>query len=279
MELRLVLDSAGIMARVDFDHGRWLLSVDEVSVERAEHELDEYRRENLTRSSRVIALAPVFGGAVPGVMLYAVVVLAVGIATLPWGLAVDLFTPGQMQSGQVMSGQWWRTVTALTLHLDEGHLASNLLFGVLFGFLAGRTLGGGMAWLSIVVAGSLGNLVNAMVQSDEHTSVGASTAVFAALGILVADALRPRVSAGESLLRRWSPLVGGMMLLSFIGIGGGRVDVMAHVTGFLAGLVIGFLISRLPVRWRANDKLQFATGSLALIMVSIAWVIALRSAQ
>lgn len=279
MELRLVLDSAGIPARVDFDHGQWLLSVEALAADRAGQELDEYRRENLSRSSRVMPILPVYGGAITGVLVYAAIVVSVGIATLPWGLGLDLFTPGQMQAGQVMSGEWWRTVTALTLHLDEGHLASNLLFGVLFGFLAGRTLGGGIAWLAIVVAGSIGNLANAMVQSAEHTSVGASTAVFAALGVLVADALRPRVSAGESLLRRWRPLIGGLMLLAFIGVGGGRVDVMAHVTGFLAGLVIGWVASRLPDHWRANDKVQFATGLLAVALVAFAWVIALGAAS
>jgi membrane associated rhomboid family serine protease len=221
---------------------------------------------------------PVHSGAVTGVLAYAVVILSVGIITLPAGPGGPLFLDGQMQAGEVLGGQVWRTVTALTLHLDVGHLASNLLFGALFGFLAGRVLGGGVAWLSIVVAGALGNLVNAMVQAPQHQSVGASTAVFAALGVIVASALRPRWSSRESLLRRWAPLVAGVMLLSLIGVGGERTDVMAHVTGWMAGLVIGWGSSRLPDHWLSRRTVQWWTGFAAIAIVSLSWLVAIAKA-
>jgi rhomboid protease GluP len=278
MESRLVLEASGIAARAEFHGGWWMLIVNEDDVAAAAAELDAYRQENLSRTTGIMAAIPVYAGAVSGVLAYAAVIISVGIITLPGGPGWPLFQEGQMQAGQVMEGQVWRTVTALTLHLDEGHLASNLLFGALFGFLAGRVLGGGVAWLSIVVAGALGNLVNAMVQSREHNSVGASTAVFAALGVIVANALRPRSSSRESLLRRWAPLVGGVMMLSFIGVGGERTDVLAHVTGLMAGLVIGWGSSRLPDHWLSSGKVQWWAGFSAIAIVSLSWLVAIAMA-
>jgi rhomboid protease GluP len=277
MESRLVLEVAGISGRAEFRDGWWWLVVDEAELPSAVVELEAYRRENLSRSTATMQAAPVYSGVGLAVLVYATVIVSIGVCTAPWGLGLDLFTPGSMQAGQVMAGQWWRTVTALTLHLDEGHVASNLLFGTLFGFLAGRVLGGGVAWMSIVLAGALGNFVNAIIQAPEHTSIGASTAVFAALGVIVANSLRPSSSKSESLLRRWSPLVGGVMLLALIGVGGERTDVLAHVTGFLAGILIGWGSSRLPIDWLANDKLQLSAAVATLAIVLISWMIAIAA--
>lgn len=277
MELRLVLEAAGIAAWAQSRRGWWMLIVEPADFQTARAELEDYRRENQSVSTRALQTAPVYDGAIAGAVGYAFVILLIGIATLPWTLGIDLFSPGEMQAGRVVAGDWWRTVTALTLHVDEGHLASNLLFGVLFGFLAGRALGGGVAWSAIVLGGTLGNAINAIVQAPEHTSVGASTAVFAALGVLVANALRPRQSGEESLLRRWRPLVGGLMLLALVGVGGERTDVTAHVTGFLSGLLVGWVASRLPVRWLADDRVQLVSGFATLVMISLAWVVALNA--
>jgi membrane associated rhomboid family serine protease len=275
MESRLVLEAAGISGRAEFRDGWWWLVVDQEELPDAITELEAYRQENLSRTTAAVRSPPIYSGAVWAVLIYAAVVVLIAVLTAPWGYGLDLFTDGSMQAGLVKAGQWWRAVTALTLHLDEGHVASNLVFGSLFGFLAGKALGGGVAWLSIVIAGAFGNGVNAMVQAPEHTSVGASTAVFAALGVIVANSLRPRLFQNESLLRRWSPLVGGVMLLALIGVGGERTDVLAHVTGFFAGILIGWASSRLPNRRLANDRFQMLAGVSALAIVAIAWTIAL----
>ena len=52
-------------------------------------------------------------------------------------------------SSEVLDGQWWRTITALTLHSGLAHLISNLVFGCAFGGLAAHSLGSGLAWFSI----------------------------------------------------------------------------------------------------------------------------------
>ena len=149
----------------------------------------------------------------------------------------------------------------------------------MFGLFAAQALGGGVAWCGIVLAGALGNLLNALVQPAYHSSLGASTAVFAALGILVAHALRYRhaVAAGSGLIRRWSPLVGGVALLAYTGTGGERTDVVAHLTGFLAGLALGWVCSRLPYERLGSRSVQRATGVIALGLLVLGWSFALLS--
>ena len=67
------------------------------------------------------------------------------------------------------------------------------------------------------------------------------------------------------------------MLLALIGVGGERTDVLAHVTGFLAGILTGWGSSRLPIHWLANDKLQLFAAVATLAIVLISWMIAIAA--
>lgn len=278
LESHLVLEAVGISAQVGHQDGWWLLVVSRSDLEASAAELEAYRRENADRSARRPAV-PVFGGAVAGVWSYAgAIVLVAGLAA-HGAFGLDWRAAGAMQAGEVMAGEWWRSVTALTLHLDAGHIVANLVFGAVFGLLAGRVFGGGVAWLAIVLAGSMGNVMNAAVQSPRHVSIGASTAVFAALGLIVAHALRPRMPVPETWLKRWSPLIGGGVLLAFTGVGGARTDVVAHVTGCFAGMLIGWSGCRLPARWLASRAVQAGAGIAAVILVAFAWAVGLLAAR
>jgi hypothetical protein len=62
--------------------------------------------------------------------------------------------------------EWWRPLTALTLHADAAHLFGNLVFGVLFGYAAGQLLGSGVAWFQHSHRGPLR-------QRREHVHPGA----------------------------------------------------------------------------------------------------------
>jgi membrane associated rhomboid family serine protease len=277
-ESRLVLDAAGVPAKSHHQEGWWLLVVRRDDLTSATAELNAYRQENLEPSYHRDAPAPVFAGAKTAVIAYAGVLIVIAIFSAQSTLGLQWLSAGRMQAGRVMAGEWWRTVTALTLHVDGVHLVANLVFGALFGILAGQVLGGGVAWLAIVVAGALGNLINAMVRAPDHASIGASTAVFAALGLLVAHALRPRKAVPEKLLRRWSPMIGGLVLLAYTGLGGDRTDVVAHLAGFVAGLLTGWVGCSLPTPWLAHRKVQLLAGFAAIASVCCAWIVGLIAA-
>ena len=271
LELRLVLQAVGIPAEAFVEDGRWYLVVEHEQAQSARQELAEYQRDKQETVSTPEVELPERVGVVEGAILYAVTLVLVG--TVAWSAAVgqEWMDRGHMRAGDVLAGEWWRTVTALTLHVDGLHLLSNLGFGCVFGFLTAQVLGGGVAWLTIVLAGSLGNLLNAYWRSAEHTSIGASTAVFAALGAMVAIALRPTALTRLNRMKRWSPLIGGVLLLALTGTGGERTDVSAHIAGFLTGLFCGWIAARLPDAWLANPTVQWSAGVLALLCIAFAW--------
>jgi membrane associated rhomboid family serine protease len=91
-------------------------------------------------------------------------------------------------------------------------------------------------------------------------SIGASTAVFGALGILSMLQV-PRRSA-------WLTLGAGVALLGLLGTSA-RADLLAHLFGFAAGVVEGLALRSLtPPR---RSLLQPALGLLAAVPVVLAW--------
>jgi rhomboid protease GluP len=141
-------------------------------------------------------------------------------------------------------GEWWRAGTALFLHADVGHLLSNALSGLLVFSAVLTTIGRLRGWLLLVLASVAGNLaVAALNYPGPYQSLGASTAVFAGLGLLTGRAIRVVEQADHP--HRWRaifvPLAAGLTVLGLLGAGGQRVDVGAHLTGFAAGLALGFV--------------------------------------
>lgn len=147
------------------------------------------------------------------------------------------------------NGEWWRPFTALFLHADLAHLTGNLASGFLFAALVSKVVGPIRGWLAILLCGTLGNIATAWMHYPEvHISLGASTAVFGALGILSGHGLAEmfRYRAGLPWARVTAPIVGGFILLGWLGSGGGapNTDVMAHVFGFGSGVVAGVVLER-----------------------------------
>lgn len=179
----------------------------------------------------------------------------------------------------IREGELWRTITSLTLHADHLHLLSNLIFGsLLVGILAAET-GLGTALLLTLLGGALGNTANAFIGSEAHRSLGASTAVFASLGVLVGARFRADFS-GPARARAWVPLLAGLVLLGWLGgpsermgvNGIIRTDVPAHVFGLLAGLSLGLAFLRPGSRFR-HQGLQLTGAALLLVAAWAAWAL------
>ena len=169
-------------------------------------------------------------------------------------------------------------MTALTLHVDQEHLLGNLLFGVVAGIGAGRLLGPGVAWASILAAGALADYAEMLIAPAGHRAVGASTAVFAALGLVAGLAWRQRLTLRE---RRWyvlAPLIAAICLLTLLGAGSAHVDVLGHALGFLFGIGVGWLYARMGMPRSRGRRLQIAAGAGAALLVCVAWLLALRHA-
>ena len=215
----------------------------------------------------------VYQNALPGVLAYTIVVcLVAGLAARSL-FEFDWRSAGRVDGVLIRAGEWWRAVTALTLHSGIRHLVGNLIFGGLFGLFAGRLLGPGIAWLTILLAGISGNLLNTLLLDATHKSIGASTAVFAALGLVAGFVWRGKLMAQDRWAYRVGPIVGGFALLMYTGTGGPNTDVGAHLMGFLSGLLAGVLLAPLHFRL-ANDRWQRRAGTGAVVLIVFAWFMA-----
>ena len=181
---------------------------------------------------------------------------------------------GVLHSGSVRDGEWWRIVTALTLHGGLEHILSNSLFGSLFGFFVARYLGSGIGWLVILLSASAANAVNAMVHPDSFRALGASTANFAALGLAPTLLWRKGAFRQQDWRRSVAPIFAAVAMLAFTGFGSERVDVGGHVFGFIAGVGAGWYLSRFDFAGISQERQQQA-GQLALGLVALCWILAL----
>ena len=275
-ERGFVLHAVGIDSAVAW-HGRtWVLLVPVAAQSEALAQLQVYERENPPRRTAPAA-EPLHRGAWAGSLAYAALLLLVGYLAGSAAGGRDWLEGGALVAAPTRAGEWWRAVTALTLHLDVGHLLANLGFGTVFGLLAGQLLGPGIAWATVLGAAGAANFLNSWVQPATHSSVGASTAVFATLGLLAAYAWRRRRDAGDRWAYRWAPLVAGVILLGFTGAGGERTDVLAHLTGFATGTLAGIAHARWRVPRGPAAQLVAALASVAVI--AGAWLLALTGAR
>jgi rhomboid protease GluP len=175
-------------------------------------------------------------------LLWALLVLAVFWGQRAWPGRWE--TEGALDTQAVVDhSEWWRLGTALFLHADVGHLVSNAVSGIFVFAAVITTIGRQRGWLLLALAAVAGNFaVAALNYPGPYRSLGASTAIFAGLGLLSGRAIR--TLRREHDRRRWRllivPLAAGLALLGLFGAGGLHTDVEAHLAGFAPGLALGF---------------------------------------
>jgi rhomboid protease GluP len=157
---------------------------------------------------------------------------------------------GALRPAEIFAhGEGWRPFTALFLHGDVGHLLSNAVAGAFVFSAVLGTLGRGRGVLLLTLGAVLGNLFSAALRlGGPYSSIGASTAIFAGLGLLTGRAIKSRVdSAPDSPRSLFVPLGAGVTVLALYGAGGPHVDLGAHLCGFATGLMLGVFHPK-PVR-------------------------------
>jgi rhomboid protease GluP len=277
--LRGLVVSAGQWAHwIKREEDEWVLFVETPAQEAVLRELAAFEAEEMVRPRPV---SPPPRERIPTLSLY----IAAWILSA-FFLAQKFAPPvwverGVAESRAILGGQWWRTITALTLHADPPHLIANLATGLLFAAFLIPRLGTGLTWLAITVSGALGNAINAWgYRGEAHYSIGASTACFGALGILVGLELAARLREvhSRSLWQLVLPVGAGLALLAYLGVGeeGKNIDYMAHCWGFLAGGGIGIAGTALRAKERTPSCVQRLAATLAVALVAVAWMLAVR---
>jgi len=278
-ESALVLTAEGIGSRVHRVRGAFVLTVSSDEQERARAALAAWTEENQPEPVSEGTALP--ARAHPMAVLFSYGAAASLLLTHLWMTRL-LAYPGLRNAGaaraeRILDGEFFRAVTALTLHSNQAHVVGNVVIGGFFLGALTRYVGPGIGLLAAVVTGAMGNVVNALYHQSHHSSIGASTAVFATVGILSGMEAWRRNRLKQRWRGSWYPLAGGLGVLAMLGAPGGRTDFGAHAFGLLAGVAIGVVLaSRLRGR-RPGLASQLTTGCCAVAIVAGAWVLALRS--
>ncbi len=199
----------------------------------------------------------------------------------PYSSASPWLRAAAADSIGMMAGQWWRPITALTLHADFPHLGGNMVFITILGGAVCRGFGLGLGWALILAAGIAGNVLTALMANEPHLAVGASTSCFGALGVLSTyQALENHRRYGDwkSVWSRvWIPLGGGLAMFGLLGVNPGS-DIAAHAWGFGCGLILAvpFVVPRTRTASETVDAF-LKVGTVLTIM--FAWRAALRFAS
>jgi membrane associated rhomboid family serine protease len=127
----------------------------------------------------------------------------------------------------------------------------------------------------VLAAGAGANVLAAAAQGGDHVAVGASTATFAALGILSAFRLRSTPSTERMRAKRWTVAVATVLLLAMLGTSRGA-DVAAHALGLLGGVAVGLVVA--PCRSVPARTIQWALVAAAAAAIVGCWRLALSGA-
>ncbi len=280
----LVLRARRVPHRTRQAGGGYTVQVPARFARQAVDEIRLYEQENISPHPS-IPLPPVEERVRPTLMAMLALCAFFVLSRRPWpelGLYPQYFNRlGTGDAAAILSGELWRLFTALTLHADPAHVASNAVIGGAFLVLLSRRLDSGAAWLSAILSGALGNLINAVIQGPGHNSIGFSTAVFGAAGMLAGL----RGVSGEGTLQ--SPLkprtgwvtavAAGLALVASLGTAGENTDIGAHFFGLLAGGGLGALAGLACARWGYPNEdwgvaFNRACGVLAGLLLAAAWL-------
>jgi rhomboid protease GluP len=142
-----------------------------------------------------------------------------------------------------MSGQWWRLITYMFLHIGIVHIAMNMLSLWYLGSLCESLFGTWTFGAVYVVSGIAGGIAS-LAWNPHAVSAGASGAIFGLVGALIAAYYVGDFSMPRALIR---PQLRMLLIFSayslLFGLLG-QVDNAAHIGGLVTGLAFGVLIAR-----------------------------------
>ena len=268
----LVLNAVGIRHTLDLTRSALITPVESAGI--ARHHLEQYFEENKNWPEPPQTLHIEKPPGNPPTLLLIGLLAIFFLITGPWDAHSPWFAKGAVDSQLILhNGEWWRLITALTLHADQVHLLGNCIIGGFLVHLLCRTIGSGVGWSALIVCGALGNFLNIAARDVVHHSVGFSTSIFAAIGMFSGLQI---LAGRRNLLRNLViPLGAGASLLALLGVEGERTDIGAHFFGFFCGLILGLLIRHFNIiRYSVTASVQEKLLVLTLSMVGISWVIA-----
>lgn len=248
--------------------GDFLLTVEPVDADRARALLADYRRENEGYRAEDPEVAPFGLHLSPALHLALPALFSFWAAAVPWGKWME--QQGGAWAHRIVQGEWWRTLTATTLHADSEHFLGNMLSGYFIFNLLRRRCGPGTSMLLLTLAAILTNGTVAAVSPPQYFSIGFSTVVFAGLGLLAGIETRFFPKGLRPGLRNITPLLGAFFLAVMTGLGE-DADIKAHFIGFGFGAALSPAVFWLGRRGFGKIPWQIAAIGAVYAAYAVAW--------
>ncbi|HZA27781.1 MAG TPA: rhomboid family intramembrane serine protease [Actinomycetota bacterium] len=182
-------------------------------------------------------------GAIPRPRSVTTVILGINVVVFAVELALGgasgevLIRLGAMVPFLVATGEYWRLITAMFLHVGILHLLLNSWGLFLFGNLIEGVFGSARFLAIYLVTGFCASAASFAFGGPNRVAAGASGAIFGLLGAWLAYNWRRR-----GLFLAQANLRGAMLLIAlnlFLGFQIAGIDNTAHIGGLVAGVLAG----------------------------------------
>ncbi|MCK5311229.1 MAG: rhomboid family intramembrane serine protease [Desulfobacteraceae bacterium] len=265
----LVLESQGIHADYIKDNNSFDIIIKDTDEELAIQILKKYFAENLNKEYKVSE--PPLSWKSPAVFILLTILSLIHFYSWHNGIHGQLVREYGSSGLYILQGEYYRAVTALLLHADIEHLAGNLVGLFVFATGVFSLTGYGRGSLMLLLSGLFGNITSACFKKGVYLSIGASTCVLGAAGILTALQIAKKRETSISNIQIFAPFAAGMALLGFLS-GGENTDISAHLFGFLWGFFIGTIYAIFFAKKQKTESDNIIYACISAIIVLAAWM-------
>jgi len=173
-----------------------------------------------------------------------------------------LVTLGAKVNALIVTGQYWRLITPMFLHIGLAHIAFNSYALYVLGPEVEAIYGHARFLVIYLLAGVAGNVMS--FAFTPVLSAGASTAIFGLIGTQLAFFYRQRKVLGAFGQRRLLNIV-SIIAINVLFSLSGAVDIFGHLGGFIGGLVLGWMLCPdYEVEYRADGQPWLADRTVLL---------------
>lgn len=173
--------------------------------------------------------------------------------------ATNLISQGAITTDLVLSGQYYRIITAAFLHGSIMHFLGNMIIGLSFLGSATERLVGKYKYIMIYITAILVSslfvvYIEVLFPSPANViryTVGASGGIFGLLGALFYVTIYRTDLISSNDVRTIRTLVGLNVIFTFLVPG---ISIPGHVGGFVSGFLISFLLIKRPVFKIISEK-------------------------
>ncbi|MCO7177152.1 rhomboid family intramembrane serine protease [Sporolactobacillus kofuensis] len=161
------------------------------------------------------------------------------IVTGTWSLApyfaLRMFDFAAGSNEAILNGAWWQLITPIFLHITFSHILFNAFSILIFAPALETMLGKTRFIAAFLGTGIVANIAALFLEPAGFRHYGASGALFGLLGIYIFLVIFRR----DQISRQDQTIIYVIVLISLISsFISADVDILGHLIGFLAGLVL-----------------------------------------